>query len=209
MSIARWALPAALLILASPLLALEGRVLLPDGTPLAGATVSIRNLPGSTRTDAEGMFEWIPDPRPPFEVLISLPTGDLLAPVLVEQLPADGLWTVQVEASRTETVTVTAGAAPSIDAAPASALTSIAREDMAQRHSLHVADIIQNLPGSGRLEDGHSVVPSLRGLARGRTLLLIDGARVSAERRAGPSATYLDPFFLESLEVARGPGSVA
>jgi hemoglobin/transferrin/lactoferrin receptor protein len=52
-------------------------------------------------------------------------------------------------------------------------------------------------------------VPAVRGLARGRTLILIDGARVSSERRVGPSATYLDPEIVEGIEVARGPGSVA
>jgi len=48
-------------------------------------------------------------------------------------------------------------------------------------------------------------VPALRGLARGRTLILVDGARVTAERRAGPSATFVDPASLASLEVLRGP----
>ena len=52
-------------------------------------------------------------------------------------------------------------------------------------------------------------MPAVRGLARGRTLILIDGARVSSERRVGPSATYLDPDVVEGVEVARGPGSVA
>jgi hemoglobin/transferrin/lactoferrin receptor protein len=49
----------------------------------------------------------------------------------------------------------------------------------------------------------------VRGLARGRTLFLLDGARVSSERRVGPSATFLDPFALDAVEVSRGPGSVA
>ena len=39
--------------------------------------------------------------------------------------------------------------------------------------------------------------------------LLIDGARVSSERRVGPSATYADPATFEGIDVARGPGSVA
>ena len=32
---------------------------------------------------------------------------------------------------------------------------------------------------------------------------------MSSERRAGPGATYLDPFILGGVEVSRGPGSVA
>ena len=46
-------------------------------------------------------------------------------------------------------------------------------------------------------------------MARGRTLVLLDGARVTTERRAGASATFLDPFSLGSVELVRGPGSVA
>ncbi|MDX1388961.1 MAG: TonB-dependent receptor, partial [Acidobacteriota bacterium] len=61
---------------------------------------------------------------------------------------------------------------------------------------------------AGQVGAGHAAVPSLRGLANGRTLLLLDYARVTTERRAGPSASYLDPFSLEIVEVVRGPGSV-
>jgi iron complex outermembrane receptor protein len=52
-------------------------------------------------------------------------------------------------------------------------------------------------------------VPAVRGLAQGRTLIMIDGARVTSERRVGPSATFLDPSVIEGVDVARGPGSVA
>lgn len=52
-------------------------------------------------------------------------------------------------------------------------------------------------------------MPVVRGLAGGRTLLLIDDARIVAERRAGPSATFVDPISLGSIEISRGPGSVA
>ena len=40
-------------------------------------------------------------------------------------------------------------------------------------------------------------------------MILIDDARVTTERRAGPSATFLNPFALEHVEVVRGPGSVS
>jgi iron complex outermembrane receptor protein len=39
--------------------------------------------------------------------------------------------------------------------------------------------------------------------------MLLDDGRVSAERRAGPSATFLDPATIDEVEVIRGPGSVA
>ena len=113
-----------------------------------------------------------------------------------------------VEPLLTESVIVTSGAAPNIDAPPGSATTTVGREDIQTRHPASLTDAISNVPGAGSLSDVHTSVPSLRGLARGRTLLLIDGARVTTERRAGPSASFLDPFFLDGVEIARGPGSV-
>jgi outer membrane cobalamin receptor len=60
------------------------------------------------------------------------------------------------------------------------------------------------------VSEGHAAAPAVRGLSAGRTLLLIDGARVTAERRVGPSATYVDAAgVLEAVEVSRGPGGVA
>jgi outer membrane receptor protein involved in Fe transport len=141
--------------------------------------------------------------------MVVLPTGQALPPVRVETIPPDGNLVIQLNPALVQRVTVTPGTAPHIEASPASALGAIAREDIEQRASLHLADLLENLPGAGELEEGHSVVPSLRGLARGRTLILLDGARVTAERRAGPSATYLDPFILEAVEISRGPGSVS
>ena len=38
---------------------------------------------------------------------------------------------------------------------------------------------------------------------------MLDDGRVTAERRVGPSASYLNPFALENVEVVRGPGTVA
>jgi outer membrane receptor protein involved in Fe transport len=52
-------------------------------------------------------------------------------------------------------------------------------------------------------------VPTLRGLASARTLIVLDEGRVTAERRAGPSASFLDIATVDELEVVRGPGSVA
>ncbi len=68
---------------------------------------------------------------------------------------------------------------------------------------------LENVAGVNQVSEGQAAVPALRGLSSGRTLILIDGARVNSERRAGASATFLDPDILEGVEVARGPGSVA
>jgi hemoglobin/transferrin/lactoferrin receptor protein len=68
---------------------------------------------------------------------------------------------------------------------------------------------IETVPGVNQVSEGQAAVPAVRGLARGRTLLLIDGSRVSSERRVGPSATFIDPSVIDTVDVARGAGSVA
>jgi outer membrane receptor protein involved in Fe transport len=107
-----------------------------------------------------------------------------------------------------ESVTVVSGVAPGIDLLPASAATSVTEEGIEQRAPERLVNILESVAGASKLGEGADSVPALRGLGRGRILILIDGARVTAERRAGPSATFVEPASLGGFEVARGPGSV-
>ena len=104
---------------------------------------------------------------------------------------------------------MTAGAAPTIEATPANGTTIVPKQDIESRQPLNLTQAVENVAGVSSVSEGQAAVPAIRGLARGRSLILLDGARVSSERRVGPSATYVDPFVLDGVEVARGPGSVA
>lgn len=180
-----------------------------SGEPLAGAEVTILGHPGERFTDAEGRFTWQPSPPPPFEVLVILPGGRFMKPVLVDRLPASGTLDIHVEGLMNESITVAAGAAPSIEATPASGTTMLTGGEIAARAPANIAQALENVPGVSSVSEGQAAVPTIRGFSGGRTLILIDGARVTSERRAGASATFLDPFSLDSVEVSRGPGSVA
>ena len=178
-----------------------------SGGPIANAEVSILGQTGSVRTNADGRFTWPSGVRPPFEVLVVLPDGTLARPILVETVDAGDI-TLQVDSAIAEQITVS-GAAPSIDATPAAGMTSISGRDISVRSPENLIQALENVAGVNQVSEGHAGVPALRGLSAGRTLILLDGARVSSERRVGPSATYIDPSVLEGVEVARGPGSVA
>ena len=189
--------------------ALEGRVVDGrSGSPVAGAEVTIVGLTGSVRTDADGRFTWKPDPKPPFVVVVVLPGGQLAKPIFVDKLDAAAVLMLKVDAAFTEEVTVS-GVAPSIDASPGSALTLLSSGEIALRAPANLMQSVENVPGVNQVSEGQAAVPAVRGLARGRTLIMIDGSRVTSERRAGPSATFLDPSIVEGIDVARGPGSVA
>jgi iron complex outermembrane receptor protein len=189
--------------------ALEGRVVLKDGgQPVADAQVSVLGRTGHVPTDAEGRFVLVPTPRVPFEVLVTLPGGRALAPIRVATLP-EGPWVLEVAWHIAESITVAEPVAPGIESPPASGLTLLVTTDMEEREPTNLAEALENVAGASSVSEGQAAVPALRGLSAGRTLILLDGARVSSERRAGPSATYVDPALLEAVEVSRGPGALA
>lgn len=198
----------AILAFPSAAFALKGRVVDQQGRPVGNATVSILGRPGEAITDADGRFEWQPDPPTPFEVLIIDKAGTYARPVLVERLGTGEELIVTIAPLLTESVTVS-GSAPSIEATPGAATTSISGRDVSVRQPANLMQAIENVAGVNQVSEGQAAVPAIRGLARGRTLILIDGARVSSERRVGASATFLDPSLIEGVDVARGPGSVA
>lgn len=201
----------ALILLAvasAPASASEGRVVdKKTGAPIEGAEVTIVGLPGSVKTDKDGRFSWKPDPRPPFVVVVVLPGGRVAKPIEITQL--SGALDLSVESVVSEEVTVAAGVAPSIEASLGAAMTMLTRSDVDQRGPANLMQVVENVPGVNQVSEGQAAVPAVRGLARGRTLILIDGGRVSSERRVGPSATFMDTAVIEGVDIARGPGSVA
>jgi len=177
-----------------------------SGGPIAAVDIAVVGRTGSARTASDGTFVLHPDPIRPFDLVVFDRAGEVLGTVRVG--PDDGPAVVLVP-QRVETVRVVSGVAPSTEASPAAAATVLSREETERIQPSRLADVLAEVPGAEAIGSGQSAVPAVRGLSRGRTLILLDDARVTAERRAGPSATYLNPFALQNVEIVRGPGSVA
>ena len=197
------------LLLALPAHAFDGRLLTPDGSPVARARVGVVGHAGAAVTDDLGRFTLLPSPDLPCELLIVRADGVLLRSAPISEIPAEGPVDIAVEAAASETLTVIGGLMPGPDLPPANAAVVIGAAELAQRSPPRLVDSLADIPGTGRVEDGASGVPTVRGLGRSRTLILLDDGRVTAERRAGPSATFLEPETLDGVEVVRGPGSIA
>jgi outer membrane receptor protein involved in Fe transport len=192
------------------------RLVDPDGNPYPRVEVSVVGRTGAAHADDDGVVELLAPPPPPFEVAVFDPRGALIGIVAVASVPASaedgggaGPLELVLQPRATERVTVLSGAAPSTAAPPAAAATVFSAAENEERRPERLVEALEEIPGASKVGSGPTAAPSLRGLARGRTLILLDDARVTAERRAGPSATFLNPFALESVEVIRGPGSVA
>ena len=174
---------------------------------MAGAEVSILGWTGTQRTDADGRFTWQPSPAPPFEVLVVLPGGRYMKPFPVGQLPESGPVVISLEPLAEEAVTVTAGAAPTIESAPANGMT-IVRRRTSSRASRQSRQARRMSRASFDLE-GQAAVPAIGG--RARTLRHFDRWGPGQLRAAGRAeAAYVPrPFLLEGIEVRPRPGSVA
>lgn len=172
---------------------------------MAGAQISVVGQTGSARTDSDGRFTLAPDPPLPATLIVLGTRGEIYPPIYLDQLTPS----ITLQEAFRETVTVSTGAAPNIDASPAAAPVVVGSEELEQRKPAHIADAVARVPGVTIRGEGAPAVPVVRGLAGGRTLLILDDARIVSERRAGPSATFLNPLTLGSIEIARGPGSVA
>jgi outer membrane receptor protein involved in Fe transport len=186
----------------------DGRIVdAKTGRAIAGADVTVAGARAS-RTDQDGRFRWPDVPTGAIVVVVILPDGRAGRPVTVA--PGERLQdlVLKIEVGYGESVTVP-GVAPGIDVSAGASSTALLEADLSLRRPATLAQSLENVPGIAAISEGQGATPAIRGLARGRTLILVDGARVSSERGAGPNASFLDPGTLGRIDVVRGPGSVA
>jgi iron complex outermembrane receptor protein len=71
------------------------------------------------------------------------------------------------------------------------------------------ADLIETIPGISLNGQGGSLQAySLRGLSRARIQTRVNNVLINTERRAGNSASFIDPFLIQRIDIVKGPASV-
>ena len=121
-----------MIVCAGESMAVECRVVTPDGSPISGARVTVIGRGDSLVADGDGRFDLEPTPELPFVLFIARPDGVALRPVTVVEVPAEGPLAVVV-APAGETVTVVSGVVPDLELPPAVASTVMGRGDLGQR----------------------------------------------------------------------------
>jgi len=85
----------------------------------------------------------------------------------------------------------------------------ISELELKEKISETLVDTLTNSPGVHFIgSGGFMTTPSIRGLARRRVLLLMDGVRITGDRRAGNSGSFLSPELVRQIEVVRSSSSV-
>ncbi len=83
----------------------------------------------------------------------------------------------------------------------------ISRQAIVENGVQNIPEILHKQAGVSLAGQSYHAAPSIRGLARKRVLVLIDGEKVSSERNVGAPGTFLNPFEIDHIEILKGPYS--
>ncbi len=194
---------------------IQGRVVDEQGKGITDVKVMILDLPVSTLTTLDGGFSLDPKREGKMKLIFSHP--DYITRKL------------EVNNTRHETsfinitlkirnpilmiikkeITVTAEADSIADLSLPSHKTILPESVLGELGTINITESMEKVPGVAAVgKGGYSMAPSIRGLAEHRVLLLIDGIRITSERRIGPSASFVNLNDIARLEINRGPYSV-
>ena len=193
---------------------LKGRVSDAEGKPLAEVKVYLANTDVFTETASDGTFVLENLEKPEFLLVFTHPeyipqslqisldesSGRMIQVVLDEINPM--LRTIREE------ITVTAEADSIIDVNLPSHRTILPSSVISEMGTANIAESVDKVPGVAIVgKGGYSMSPAIRGLAEHRVLLLVDGIRITSERRIGASASFIGLGDIDRIEINRGPYS--
>jgi outer membrane receptor protein involved in Fe transport len=188
----------------------RGLVQTAKGKPIHEAVILHRDSGKKTLSDEEGVFRLaIPDAE---KIIL-----EIIHPDYIEQeifisendFEKKLIVTLSPYIRQQEEVVVTALRYPESSATIPAAETVVTEESLEEKITPNIAQGLMDLPGVSNIgAGGFSLVPNIRGLARRRVLILIDNARVTSDRRTGPSASFVSPKDIKTIEVLRSPSSV-
>lgn len=183
----------------------------PNKKPLASITIKIKGTDIVTVSDTDGKFKLtVPDNRDNV-VLIFERTGcypqESQVPV-TNDVRLFRVFFVPIEHIR-EKISVTALDREAESISVPMAETSITLGEIQEKIPENIIESLSDTAGVHFIgKGGFSVTPSIRGLARRRVLLLVDGFRVTNDRRVGSSASFVPPEMARRVEVVRSAASV-
>ena len=210
----------SLLFCSAPLIfsssaALRGRTLDQKGVPIPGVKVEVVDSTAATESLNNGIFvlENISE-----EKVLLLFTHPEYLPLSLEVFPekkAQEVFDVillpknPILMTIKEEVTVTAEADSIIDINLPSHRTILPSSVLNELGTSNIAETVEKVPGVAMVgKGGYSMSPAIRGLAENRILLLVDGVRITSERRIGANASFIHLNNIDHIEINRGPYSV-
>ncbi|MBN1272871.1 MAG: TonB-dependent receptor [Candidatus Aminicenantes bacterium] len=194
---------------------IKGTVFNAEGKPLPGVRVEILDTPLSTDTLIDGSFNLNKPEKGKIVLRFTHPDYEEHEMTVDSGIRQTQYITVQLVPKNPmfltikEEITVTAKADSIIDISLPSHKTILPGSVLTEMGTSNVADSVDKVPGVAAIgKGGYSMSPAVRGLAEHRVLLLMDGVRITSERRVGASASFISLNDIDRIEVNRGPYSV-
>lgn len=199
-----------------------GTVRSPEGMPIAGAAVRIHGPSNAaTQTDAKGAFAFSGLAPGLYTIDVSSPsyTAASTEVTVLAGAPVDASVVLQpVSFSSLKTISsVRVGHGSSINTSTA-AISDLPAEIFKQQGSQQVTQVLNQTPGivttmgAFAISNGATMstvqVPQIRGALPYETESLIDGHPVSVGAVGYFTPLYIDPHFLQNVEIAKGPGTM-
>ena len=179
-----------------------GKVQEPSGDPIPQATISVQPLGVQVSSDDQGNF-LLTIPEGTYTVFVEAPGFEIRGETITTQKEPLHLNMV-LHPKHLQFEEIVIASEDSSGASVSSPSTSIQPAKEASPTS--VLDAVQDIPSVAPLgQGGLFQVPSIRGSARERTILLFESVRITSERRTGPSFSFVDALFLDRIDVTRGP----
>jgi outer membrane receptor protein involved in Fe transport len=181
----------------------RGRVTGASGVPVENARVTAPD--GETHfSDVQGLFTFA-SLQPPVELTVSH-ARFLDARVQIDDAEVAEI-RLQPKQEIFQEIAVSATRGESLYA-PSSSSASVLDVRRLTTPVATLTDVVATAPGVA--ENGQGGIfqtYSIRGVARQRVLTLLSGMRIIGERRAGVSASFIDPGLMGKVDVLRGPAS--
>ena len=193
----------------------KGRVLDEEGKPLADVKVEVLDTTIFTQTKPNGIFVLENLKKKKLLVMFSHP--DYVTRTVEVVMEKSSVQMIEVSLTQKnpilmtikEEISVTAEADSIIDINLPSHRTILPSSVLIEMGTSNIAESVDKVPGVAAVgKGGYSMVPAIRGLAEHRILLLVDGVRITSERRLGASASFVSLGAIDRIEINRGPYSV-
>ena len=143
--------------------------------------------------------------EPPVELVVSHPRFAIRTVTVEEAGPVEIV--LKVKQEYFEEIAVSANRGEE-NFSPVSIAADVLRPEEATAPPGRLTELVAELPGVAENGQGGIFQTfSIRGVSRLRVLTLVSGMRIVSERRAGVSASFVDPLLVGSVDVLRGPSS--
>jgi outer membrane receptor protein involved in Fe transport len=114
----------------------------------------------------------------------------------------------KIQSNNEQHIIITSRKSPLSGLAPTTQSTFTINPDKLPKIANSLTELVEGSPGvAENSQPGLFQVVSIRGVSRQRILTLLDGVRLSSERRAGTAASFIDPSLIQGVAITRGPAS--